>query len=107
MKAHVEAVTGHSTMLTIGTVTRNGEPLWDVDGKTLSQMKAMGKYHVWLTLPWLDIMDFTLSVSLREQQGIDPNGASPICGDPDLLAPGYSWAPVFVGDDATSRLLTL
>lgn len=62
MKTHVAAVTSHPTTLTIGTVTRNGRALWGVERTPLSRMKAKGQYHVWLTLPWLDIMDFTLNV---------------------------------------------
>lgn len=106
MQSHLERVTGQSSMLTIGTVSVKGTPLWEVDEDRLLQKKAGGSYHVWLTLPSMEIIDFTLNVSLRVQRGVRLDGVQPIFGNPDST-PNYSWEPILVGRDAARVVLGL
>ncbi|MBT9463623.1 hypothetical protein [Hydrogenophaga sp.] len=104
MKGHVERVVGHTATLTIGAVTLNGTSIIQAHGLDIPQMARTGSYHVWLTLPWLEIVDFTLRVSLAVLNGRPLTEAGPLAGYPDFMKPA-EWHPIYVGTAATTALL--
>lgn len=104
MKWHVEQVVGHTATLTIGAITWNGSPIIQADGLDIPEMARTGNYHVWLTLPWLEIVDFTLQVSIAVLKGRALKNVGPLTGYPDLISPP-GWQPIYVGTAATTALL--
>jgi hypothetical protein len=73
------------------------------DDKTLDGMAMSGKYHVWITLPGVNILDLTLQASLialgRTTGPIHPiivPGDHPLSDD---------WTPLYVGTAATEHLI--
>lgn len=105
MKKHVSRAAGLSALLTIGTVILQGQRLWAASGDmSLTDLRDSGSFHVWLTLPTMQVVDFTLLMSLAVQTGRDPSTATPIATFPDS-EPHIKWVPVFTGDDAYAQLL--
>ncbi len=104
MQPHVESVVGRQAMLTVGTVSYNGIPLIaNCDGE-LHELARSTHYHVWLTMPWLEIVDFTLELSIAVGKGLPTDRCSPLAGYPDAMQP-YRWHPLYVGAAAVEVLL--
>lgn len=107
MGKHVGDVASVQPLLTIGTVEMQGRPLWNATaGMTLAEMRESGAFHVWLTLPDMQVIDFTLMMTLAVQKGRDPRGAHPIATYSDS-EPHTKWIPLFTGDAAYAQLLKL
>lgn len=104
MREHVKRVTGHQAILTVGTFSYEGTPLIVPSSNDLDDMAATGSYHVWLTMPWMEIIDFTVLVSLAVLKGTPLSNISPVAGYPDFISP-LSWKPLYVGTAATKVLL--
>lgn len=104
MKSHVESVTGHAPALTIGSIQHYSTPLIEVGSGELRQMGQAGAYHVWLTMPWGEIADFTLMASLAVLMGKTLNRVSPLAGFPESISP-FVWRPLYVGTAATHYIL--
>lgn len=103
MARHVEAVSGLKPVLTLGTVSKNGADYWDFDVENPQVSIAAGAFHVWLTTPGMEVVDFTLLVSIQVQQGLAQQ-AGPLAGNPDQIWP-YRWRPMIAGNDTVRNLL--
>lgn len=107
MRKHVGDVASVQALLTIGTVEMQGRLLWNANGgMTLTDLCDSGAFHVWLTLPDMQVIDFTLMMTLAVQKGRDPREVHPIATYPDS-EPHTKWIPLFTGDAAYTRLLKL
>jgi hypothetical protein len=104
MKGHTERVIGYPVILTIGGVRYKGMDLVEIDEPSVDTMRKTGSYHVWLTLPWMAIIDFTLHVSKNALTGHPVEFAHPIHGYPESF-PNYAWKPLFVGTEVARRLI--
>lgn len=106
MVRHVEEVTGQSAHLTLGTVSKSADFFWDFDQNDVAGSISRGHFHVWLTTPALEIVDFTFLISQAVQQGKNPSLANPIAGLPHKFGK-YSWHPRVAGNAAVRCLLRI
>lgn len=105
MKEHVSRVAGLAGLITIGTVILQGTRLWAADERmSLEDLRESGGFHVWLTLPTMAVLDFTLLMTLTVQTGGDLTRVAPIHTFPDS-EPHIQWVPLYTGDEAYRRLL--
>lgn len=105
MQKHVAEVASVQPLLTIGTVEMKGQRLWNAsEDMTLEQLRDSGGFHVWLTLPDMQVIDFTLAMTLAIQKGRDPREANPIATYSDS-EPLTKWVPLYTGDAAYACLL--
>ena len=105
MLRYVEEVIGYRPILTVGHVSYEGKVIVGGGSEDLYTMSRTGGYHVWMTLPWMEIIDFTLTVSIAVLKQSPMESISPLAGTPRLLHP-FSWQPLYVGAAATSILLS-
>lgn len=105
IKPHVERILGTPTLITIGAVRAFGVPVVSVLEPSLFAMAVSGDYHVWLTLPWLEVLDLTLLASIAKGKGAELSASRPLMGYPESF-PDFEWSPWFVGSAAAMRLVT-
>lgn len=101
MQRHVKRVAGIDTWLTVGSVEGSQGMVWEVDTERPTAALQAGTFHSWLTTSALEILDFTLMVSLKLQQDASLATAQPIVGDPDTIG-AFRWHPVVVGREVVA-----
>jgi hypothetical protein len=104
MKPFVERIIGAPVLLTVGGVKAFHKEVVVIEDPSILAMAQTGKYHVWLTLPWLEILDLTLLESLKWLKRSKSEIFRPLSGYPDLMD-GFAWTPWWVGSEVGRRLL--
>jgi len=100
---------------TIGYVEFKNSAMFKQSEESLSQMLKTGvngevSLHAWLTLPSMEILDFSLPTSYAKINNIPEGGGSAIANHADKLsANGMTYKPLIVGEDflLKSKILRL
>jgi hypothetical protein len=99
----VGRVLGTQAFLTIGYITFSGDPCFKVDEGELSALLSSGirerKFggHAWLTLPSMEILDFSLPMSMAVLNDWNRGRGEVISSHADELKHGLSYHPQIVG----------
>lgn len=83
----IERLMFHQTEQELKTILQNG-----INGSSLN-------IHAWLTLPTMEIMDFSLPTSYAILNKTDKGIGGVIAGHPDSLTDGMKHHPMLVGED--------
>ena len=104
MVDHIEDIVGAAPMLTIGKVKTDGFGSAPNNNESLYSLAQTGNYHVWVTLPWFEIIDLTLMASLWKKKHLE-------LGDVKIVSANYTqkeldaWEPLYIGRAATELML--
>lgn len=109
LRPRVAMLTGVEPVLTIGAVeTTTGSTWHSCSREDVDEWLARGhpdsgriKFHAWLTLPSMELVDFTMMASLCAA-GIIPHGG--VIAREARAIQGFRYLPVAVGNDLPLRL---
>lgn len=105
------AIVGVMPVFTVGSVIfDDGEPCFSCSWKELDEWMTSSaiqremtpaRFHAWLTIPGMQIIDFTLEATFFEWKYMESFG---VIARPATMIQGFSYRPVAVGNDLPIRL---
>jgi hypothetical protein len=106
----VSAILGAPAYYTIGFVETSAGLLFEQDEESLKAMLESGlssrklKIHAWLSLPSMEILDFSLPTSYAVMNHMAEGIGSVISVHADELKHGMKYHPMLIGDDFLKRI---
>jgi hypothetical protein len=103
LKPFFEYQLSSDVYFTLGYVTINDERFFYLDDSIIENMLQNGlqqnpTIHAWLTLPTMEILDFTLSITYYKLKNIEEGMGRVISTHADKLKDGMAYHPVLIGD---------
>jgi hypothetical protein len=101
----VSAILGVPAYYTIGFVETSSGLLFEQDEESLRTMLESGipsrklKIHAWLSLPSMEILDFSLPTSYAVMNNMEEGIGGLILAHADDLKHGMKYHPMLIGDD--------
>lgn len=109
LKSVVEQILDCDAFYTIGWVSFEKSEMFKQTEESLSEMLKRGivgpdvNLHAWLTLPSMEILDFSLPTTYAKVNDIEEGKGSAITMHPSDLTGGMMYQPMLVGDEFLLR----
>lgn len=109
LKPVIEQILDCDAFYTIGWVSFENSEMFKQTEESLSEMLKRGitgpdvNIHAWLTLPSMEILDFSLPTTYAKVNGIEEGKGSAITMHPSDLTGGMMYQPMLVGEEFLSR----
>ncbi|MCH8497826.1 MAG: hypothetical protein LAT63_05085 [Marinobacter sp.] len=109
LKPVIEQILDCSAFYTIGWVSFENSEMFKQTEESMSEMLKKGitgsdvNIHAWLTLPSLEILDFSLPTTYAKANGIEEGIGGAITMHPSDLTGGMVYQPMLVGEEFLSK----
>ena len=109
LKPVIEKILDCDAYYTIGWVSSEKSEMFKQTEESLSEMLKHGitspdiNIHAWLTLPSLEIFDFSLPTTYAKVHGIEEGKGAVVSKHPSELTGGIMYHPMLVGEEFLSK----
>lgn len=109
LKPVIEKILGCDAYYTIGWVSLEKSEMFKQTEESLSEMLKRGitgpsiNIHAWLTLPSLEILDFSLPTTYAKVHGLEDGKGAVVSKHPSELTGGMMYQPMLVGEEFLSK----
>lgn len=109
LKPVIEQILGCNAFYTIGWVSFKDSEIFKQTEESLSEMLESGitgpdvNIHAWLTLPSMEVLDFSLPTTYAKVNGIEEGKGGVIAMYASDLADGMMYQPMLVGEEFLAK----